>query len=921
MKMPRQAANLTGAIDWKQMYDRKSGRWCQVSKGEPCPACGRSSWCAWTPDRELLKCERTADPPSGMRFVKAADGGALFAPADHRPGPNGNGDRLKRPESARPQNAPAHWAQLTERFEAAATEDHRVSLATILGVNIGSLASIGIGWASRDELRAMRAGGAGWSENFPNGAFTFPERDGKGRVVGLALRATDGRKGAPAGAMRGLIVPATLNDSPGPILVVEGASDVAALSSIGLTAVGRPSNSGGAEYLAELLDGRDALIVGENDAKPGGAWPGRDGAKSVALRLAVAWGEAVEWTLLPAGFKDVRAWLNAKVDGGLRLDDPAVRKAAADELLDALRENAREVQPERLSQADALVNLANELFRVGLSESNEPFVVPRDGPNIAIMFRGGADTLRATLAREFRRATGKTPNGGALTDALVALHGAATDAEPEPVHLRLAEHDDGIVIDMADRTGRAVVVRPGGWEVVTRSPVLFRRTALTSAMPEPERGGDLNALRRLLNVTSESWPLVVGWMLAAFTPGIPRPVLMFGGQQGSGKTTAARIIVSLSDPSPAPTRSQPRDDRDWAVAASSSMTFAIDNVSNIANWWSDALCRAVSGDGWIVRALFTDSSLSVLSFRRSVILTSIDPGALRGDLGDRLLLVDLEPIAESERRTECELNTAFESVRAGVWGGLLDLFSRVLDRLPGVELAQLPRMADFSRVLAAMDSELGTTALQSFIAQRGRIADDVLEGDPVGSAIRAAVAAGGRLEGAAAELLARLRPEHPGPDWPKNPRAMAARIKRVAPALASAGISVRAPTHADRPRRYGFWTDGTDGSTENALGDTENADSAPTVAASVGVDRRTDRREKNGLGAGENAVSRRSDGSDGSLRGISGCIDGGRRELSNTEALARSGRDTRGFPNPTDYGGMTFTERASHWRHERGQTP
>ena len=42
-----------------------------------------------------------------------------------------------------------------------------------------------------------------------------------------------------------------------------------------------------------------------------------------------------------------------------------------------------------------------------------------------------------------------------------------------------------------------------------------------------------------------------------------------------------------------------------------------------------------------------------------MILTSIDAGALRGDLGDRLALADLEPIADTSRRTETELEKVF----------------------------------------------------------------------------------------------------------------------------------------------------------------------------------------------------------------------------------------------------------------------
>ena len=51
-----------------------------------------------------------------------------------------------------------------------------------------------------------------------------------------------------------------------------------------------------------------------------------------------------------------------------------------------------------------------------------------------------------------------------------------------------------------------------------------------------------------------------------------------------------------------------------------------------------------------------DSELSAISFKRVIALTSIDRGALCGDLSDRLLLVDLNRIEDSFRRTEAGLN-------------------------------------------------------------------------------------------------------------------------------------------------------------------------------------------------------------------------------------------------------------------------
>jgi hypothetical protein len=85
-----------------------------------------------------------------------------------------------------------------------------------------------------------------------------------------------------------------------------------ALTALGLSAVGRPSNTGGSSALVELFrplpPDRPLIIVGERDRKADGAWPGREGALFVARSVQQQLGRRVLWTLPPGGAKDVRAW-------------------------------------------------------------------------------------------------------------------------------------------------------------------------------------------------------------------------------------------------------------------------------------------------------------------------------------------------------------------------------------------------------------------------------------------------------------------------------------------------------------------------------------------------------------------------------------------------------------------------------------
>ncbi len=764
--------------------------WKVVSRKNPCPACQKSDWCAWSHDGATLKCERTSEPRAGLVKIRDKHGGALFRREGHS-------TSHVIDDTLRP-----NLAELQRKFVEALTPDSVAALAVELGVPERSLRAIEVGWANRDGLRRLKAGGAGWKGRYPDGAYSFPERDGAGRIVGFGFRAADGRKGAAAssvGAKRGLIIPSTYAERPDPLLIVEGPSDVAAADALGLAAVGRPANAAGADDLARLLQGRRVLVVGERDAKPDGKWPGREGAKKVASSLSNAWKASVPWVLPPEAVKDFRAWLGALVADGLDLADAEAVARARGAVLASLAggEVAEEGGSDR--PVDRLIQLARERYEFCVNTDGAAFALARDCPGVAIPFGGGRGSIRTQLAFSFFEATGSAPTASALSDALTVLEGAAERSEPVETHLRVARHNDLIVLDLGRTDGRCVVVSADRWQVGP-SPVLFRRTRLTSELPLPAQGGSLNLLRSLLNVSDDSWPLVVAYLVGALIPDIPHPVLLLGGHQGAGKSTAARLLASMLDPSPAPLRAQPARPDQWAIATAGAWFVVVDNVSDVPPWWSDALCKAVTGDGWITRRLYTDNDLAVTAYRRVIALTSIDAGALRGDLADRLLRVDLVEIPETERREERELDAAFKAARASILGALLDLLVLVLARAPSITLPARPRMADFARIVAAVDSILGADGLGAYLRQRADLSRDVVDADPVGEAVLRLVASEDYWCGTATELFDRICPQPAPKGWPRRASSFGARLRRLVPDLRAVGVECEFVRDSTRER-------------------------------------------------------------------------------------------------------------------------
>lgn len=88
-----------------------------------------------------------------------------------------------------------------------------------------------------------------------------------------------------------------------PLLIVEGATDVAAALDLDIVAVGRPSSTGCLDKLASLVVSRDVLVLGENDA---GA--GKDGMDKTFEVLRPS-AKQIAKLLPPDGVKDLRQWV------------------------------------------------------------------------------------------------------------------------------------------------------------------------------------------------------------------------------------------------------------------------------------------------------------------------------------------------------------------------------------------------------------------------------------------------------------------------------------------------------------------------------------------------------------------------------------------------------------------------------------
>jgi hypothetical protein len=79
---------------------------------------------------------------------------------------------------------------------------------------------------------------------------------------------------------------------------------------------------------------------------------------------------------------------------------------------------------------------------------------------------------------------------------------AQFDGPERAIHIRVAQHEGRIYLDLADYRWQAVEIGPDGWRIITHPPVRFRRAAGMLPLPMPERGGSIETLGSFLNIQS-----------------------------------------------------------------------------------------------------------------------------------------------------------------------------------------------------------------------------------------------------------------------------------------------------------------------------------------------------------------------------------------------------------------------------------
>ncbi len=494
------------------------------------------------------------------------------------------------------------------------------------------------------------------------------------------------------------------------------------------------------------------------------------------------------------------------------------------------------------TQAQILIELAGEaeLFHAPDKTAYADIYVDGHRETWEISSQGFNDWLDH---RSFQEMDG-VPSAEVRKSVIRQLEARARFEGPErDVHLRVASDDGLVYVDLADRDWRAIEIGPSRWKIINNPPVRFRRARGMLPLTEPEPGAGIEELLPFLNVRRSDAVLIAHWLINSLLPWPSYPVLVLQGEQGSAKSGTSQLLRALLDPNVLPLRALPRNEHELLISAVNGHVLAFDNVSNLPDWMSDALCRLATGGGSTARRLYSDRQEELFKAVCPVILNGIGHVVTRQDLADRCIFITLEHIPDERRVPQEDLWAKFEGQLPRILGALLDAAVEGLGNLSDVQADRLPRMAGFARMAMACETALWSpgTFEKAYSDNRDEAVEAGMDADPVAAAVRALVARlrtvrtlrtkvsqdpvdGSVWAGTATDLFRDLETVkgetgYRGAGWPKGPHALSDRLRRAEPFLRKRGMEIIRQREGHERTRMIYITDAET---------TENRRSAPS---------------------------------------------------------------------------------------------
>jgi hypothetical protein len=256
----------------------------------------------------------------------------------------------------------------------------------------------------------------------------------------------------------------------------------------------------------------------------------------------------------------------------------------------------------------------------------------------------------------------------------IRSHALLEGKEYEP-RVRLNHVDGALWLDLGRADWQCVRVDADDWTILNKCEAKIPRGQGPKELPLPVKGGKIEELRQFVNVRDdEAFALYVGTIVGLFNTFGNYTNAIFCGPAGSGKTTAMRVMRSLVDPHHVMER-RFRNERDLYHGLGNSHMIAYENMSEITDNLSDAICALNTGTGYAERKYYYQNEEFQVRGYHPVLLNGIPTNlAEREDLIDRTVTFAFDYLGEAVRSDDAfwrDFKTAWPKLLGCVLDGVV----------------------------------------------------------------------------------------------------------------------------------------------------------------------------------------------------------------------------------------------------------
>ena len=298
----------------------------------------------------------------------------------------------------------------------------------------------------------------------------------------------------------------------------------------------------------------------------------------------------------------------------------------------------------------------------------------------------------------------KVAGSESLSNAIRIIYAQTLFSEEgeKTLNLRVAwgEKYKEIIYDMTDSEYQNIrITTTNGWNIINNSDILFIRFN-QRAQVTPDQNYGIDIFDQYLDLMQIKNPvlrlLIKVWTISLLIPNIPHPILILHGEKGSSKSTFCKYQKRLIDPDRIEINNIPNDKSEFVQQLHHNYLSIYDNVKYLPPWFSDEVCKAVTGGGNSKRTLYTNDDDTIYNYKRSLIVSGINNWLTETDALDRSIIIEFGRIPDHLRKEEDEIEAAFERMKPQLFAYLLDILSGALQIKSQIKLSNLPRMADFT---------------------------------------------------------------------------------------------------------------------------------------------------------------------------------------------------------------------------------